>query len=45
LTYQDGRGQVCVDLKTALDTTLAGVYAHLSAMKGGELLKIPESGV
>ena len=33
--------KVCVDLKTALDTTLAGVYAHLSAMKGGELLKIP----
>lgn len=36
--------KVCVDLKTALDTTLAGVYAHLSAMKGGETLKIPESG-
>jgi hypothetical protein len=33
--------KVCVDLKTALDTTLAGVYAHLSAMKGGETLKIP----
>ncbi len=36
--------KVCVDLKTALDTTLAGVYAHLSAMKDGETLKIPESG-
>ena len=33
--------KVCVDVKTALDTTIAGVYAHLSAMKGGELLKIP----
>ena len=33
---------VCVDAKTALDTTIAGVYAHLSAMKGGETLKIPE---
>ena len=33
--------KVCVDLRTALDTTLAGVYAHLSAMKGGETLKIP----
>ena len=32
----------CVDLKTALDTTVAGVYAHLSAVKGGESLKIPE---
>ena len=34
---------VCVDLKTALDTTIAGVYAHLSAMKGGELIKIPSA--
>ena len=33
--------KVCVDLKTALDTTIAGVYAHMSAMKGGETLKIP----
>ena len=33
---------VCVDAKTSLDTTIAGVYAHLSAMKGGETLKIPE---
>jgi hypothetical protein len=30
-----------VDIKTALDTTIAGVYAHMSAMKGGETLKIP----
>ena len=33
--------RVCVDLKTALDTTVAGIYAHISAMKGGETLKIP----
>ena len=33
--------RVCVDSKTALDMTIAGVYAHLSAMKGGEILKIP----
>ena len=32
---------VCVDVVTALNTTIAGVYAHLSAMKGGETLKIP----
>jgi len=35
--------KVCVDLKTALDTTIAGVYAHLSAMKGGEVLKVPSA--
>lgn len=33
--------KVCVDLVTALNTTIAGVYAHMSAMKGGENLKIP----
>ena len=33
--------KVCVDVVTALNTTIAGVYAHLSAMKGGETLKIP----
>lgn len=33
--------KVCVDSVTALNTTIAGVYAHLSAMKGGERLKIP----
>ena len=33
--------KVCVDVKTALDTTIAGFYAHLPAMKGGEVLKIP----
>lgn len=33
---------VCCDLVTSLNTTIAGVYAHLSAMKGGETLKIPE---
>ena len=37
--------KVCCDLKTALETTVAGIYAHLSAMKGGEMLKIPEVGV
>ena len=34
--------KVCVDLKTALDTTVSGIYAPLSAMKGGEWLKVPE---
>ncbi len=33
--------RICVDLKTALDTTLCGIYAHMSAMKDGETLKIP----
>ena len=33
--------KVCVDAATALNTTVTGVYAHLSAMKGGETLKIP----
>ncbi|MCQ2389396.1 MAG: Gfo/Idh/MocA family oxidoreductase [Kiritimatiellae bacterium] len=32
----------CVDVITALDTTVSGVYAHMSAEKGGETLKIPE---
>ena len=31
----------CVDVVTALNTTVAGIYAHLSAMKGGEVLKVP----
>ena len=31
----------CVDVVTALNTTIAGVYAHLSAMKDGESLKVP----
>ena len=34
--------KMCVDLKTALDTTVAGIYAHMSAMKDGETLKIPQ---
>ena len=34
--------KVCVDVVTALNTTVAGIYAHLSAMKDGETLKIPE---
>ncbi|MBR1588363.1 MAG: Gfo/Idh/MocA family oxidoreductase [Kiritimatiellae bacterium] len=33
--------KVCVDVATALNTTVSGVYAHLSAMRGGETLKIP----
>lgn len=31
----------CVDMVTALDMTVSGVYAHMSALKGGETLKIP----
>ncbi|MBP5286067.1 MAG: Gfo/Idh/MocA family oxidoreductase [Kiritimatiellae bacterium] len=31
----------CVDIITALDTTVAGIYAHMSALKDGETLKIP----
>ena len=34
--------KVCCDLKTSLDTTVAGVYAHLSALRGGETMKIPQ---
>ena len=34
--------KVCVDVATALNTTVSGVYAHLSALKGGETLKVPE---
>lgn len=33
--------QPIVDVSLALNTTLSGVYAHQSAMRGGELLKIP----
>ena len=33
--------KVCVDIATALNTTVSGVYAHMSAMKGGETLKLP----
>ena len=32
----------CVDVACALNTTVAGIYAHRSAMKGGETLKIPQ---
>ena len=32
----------CVDVYTALNTTVAGIYAHLSAVKDGERLTIPE---
>ncbi len=31
----------CVDIITALNTTVSGIYAHRSAVKGGETLKIP----
>ena len=34
--------KVCVDVVAALNTTIAGVYAHRSAMRGGESIKIPE---
>ncbi len=34
--------KVCVDAATALNTTVSGVYAHMSALKGGETLKIPQ---
>ena len=37
----DPRHRHCVDVVTALNTTLSGIYAHLSATKGGETLKIP----
>ena len=32
----------CVDVYTALNTTVAGIYAHMSAIKDGERLAIPE---
>lgn len=31
-----------VDIKWALDMTVSGIVAHHSAMKGGELMKIPQ---
>ena len=33
--------KVCVDAATALNTTVSGIYAHMSALKGGETLKVP----
>ena len=39
------KGKPCVDVKTALDTTVGGIYAHMSAMKGGETLKIPDFSI
>lgn len=33
--------KICVNAADALNMTVAGVYAHLSALKGGETLKIP----
>ncbi|HHU15196.1 MAG TPA: gfo/Idh/MocA family oxidoreductase, partial [Lentisphaerae bacterium] len=32
---------VC-DVACALNTTVSGIYAHMSAMKDGETLKIPQ---
>jgi hypothetical protein len=32
----------CVDVACALNTTVAGLVAHQSAMKGGATLKIPQ---
>jgi len=37
----DPKHRHCVDVVTALDTTVAGIYAHMSALKGGETLRIP----
>ncbi len=34
--------QPCVDVACALSTTVAGIMAHRSAVKGGETLKIPQ---
>jgi len=31
-----------VDVACALNTTVSGIYAHMSAMKGGETMKIPQ---
>ena len=31
-----------VDVALALNMTVAGIVAHQSALKGGELLKIPQ---
>ena len=31
-----------VDIATALNLTVPGIVAHRSALKGGELLKIPQ---
>ena len=37
----DPKHRHVVNEKVALDTTICGVYSHLSAMRGGETLKIP----
>jgi len=42
VVYSEGEHRHCVDVVTALNSTLAGIYAHLSALKGGETMKIPE---
>ncbi|MCK5866631.1 MAG: Gfo/Idh/MocA family oxidoreductase [Marinobacter adhaerens] len=35
------RNPVC-NIACALNTTVSGIYAHMSAMKGGETMKIPQ---
>ena len=37
--------KVCMDMVTSINTTIAGVYAHLSAMKDGESLAIPQVSI
>ena len=32
----------CCDIVTSLNTTIAGIYAHISAERGGETVKIPK---
>jgi hypothetical protein len=34
--------QPCVDASCALNTTVPGIYAHLSALKEGETLQVPQ---
>ena len=34
--------QPLVDIVMALNLTVSGIVAHQSAMKGGELMKIPQ---
>ena len=39
----DPKHRHVVDEKVAVDSTICGVYAHLSALRGGETLKIPSA--
>ncbi len=36
------KGRPCVDVAGALNNTVAGIYAHMSAVRDGETLKIPQ---